>query len=307
MEVLQTLEIEDWQPGIELSLSERLALSLEQGKVLYLPRMRFTLLGSEQAFFSTQWLSGKRKNISLEGSEVRGATGSAQLLGQIGAMIGRYSEHSTTLINCLFPGYTSHLRRARTSFRPSPAEGPPPSWKKDDSRLHVDAFPSRPNYGARILRVFTNVNPAGIPRIWRVGQPFETAAQHFLAKIPRPLPGSLQLLHMLGITKTRRSEYDHIMLQLHDRMKADLNFQANSPQQEVHFSFGSTWVCFSDQVLHAAMSGQFMFEQTFHLPIASQYYPETSPLQILERLRGRALVGQAPGRQLFDSGASSIS
>jgi hypothetical protein len=26
--------------------------------------------------------------------------------------------------------------------------------------MHVDAFPSRPNYGERILRVFTNVNPA---------------------------------------------------------------------------------------------------------------------------------------------------
>jgi hypothetical protein len=290
VEVLQTLEIEDWRPAVEPSLSERLALSLEQGKVLYLPRLRFALLDGEQAFFSPQWLSGKRKNISLEGSEVRGATGSAELLAQIGAMIGRYSEHSTTLINRLFPGYTSQLRRARTSFRPSPVEGAPPSWKKDDSRLHVDAFPSRPNYGERILRVFTNVNPAGLARIWRVGESFEAASQRFLAKIPRPLPGSAWLLQTLGITKSRRSEYDHIMLQLHDRMKADLDFQANSPQQEVHFSSGSTWICFSDQVLHAAMSGQFMFEQTFHLPIASQYYPETSPLQVLERLRGHALV-----------------
>jgi 3-deoxy-D-manno-oct-2-ulosonic acid (Kdo) hydroxylase len=290
VEVLQTLEIEHWQPAIEPGLSERLALSLEQGKVLYLPRLHFALLHDEQAFFSPQWLSGKRKNISLEGSEVRGATGSAQLLGQLGAMIGRYCEHSSTLINGLFPGYTAQVRRARTSFRPSPVEGPAPSWKKDDSRLHVDAFPSRPNYGERILRVFTNVNPAGMPRIWRVGESFEVAAQRFLPKIARPLPGSAQLLHMLGITKSRRSEYDHIMLQLHDRMKADLDFQANSPQQEVHFSFGSTWVCFSDQVLHAAMSGQFMFEQTFHLPVAGQYYPQTSPLRVLERLRGRALV-----------------
>lgn len=294
MQVLQTLDIADWRPAIEPDLSQRLALSLEQGKVLYLPRLPFPLLAHEQAFFSPQRLSGKRKNISLEGNEVRGATGSAELLAQIGAMIARYGEHSTTLINCLVPGYTAQLRRARTSFRPSPVKGPPPSWKKDDSRLHVDAFPSRPNYGERILRVFTNVNPAGLPRIWRVGEAFEAAAQRFLAKIPRPLPGSAQLLYTLGITKRPRSEYDHIMLQLHDRMKADLDFQANSPQEEVHFAFASTWVCFSDQVLHAAMSGQFMFEQTFHLPIASQYYPETSPLQVLERLCGRALVSRAP-------------
>ena len=291
MDVLQTLDIEDWQPAIDPELSERLALALEQGKVVYLPHLRFRLLDSEQVFLSPQWLSGKRKNISLEGgSEVRGATGAPELLARMGAMIGRYAEQSAALVGCLFPGYTSHLSRARTSFRPSAVEGPPPSWKKDDSRLHVDAFPSRPNYGERILRVFSNVNPTGAPRVWRVGEPFEAAAQRFLGKIPPPLPGSALLLHALGITKSRRSEYDHIMLLLHDRMKADLDYQSNSPQQEIHFPPGSTWICFSDQVLHAAMSGQFMFEQTFHLPIAGQYHPGTSPLQVLERLRGHALA-----------------
>jgi len=50
------------------------------------------------------------------------------------------------------------------------------------------------------------------------------------------------------------------------------------------------WVCFSDQTSHAVMSGQYMLEQTLHLPAARQYNPESSPLAILSRLTGRTLV-----------------
>lgn len=290
MQALHSMDIQNWQPSVQPALGDQLALTLEQGKVLHLPELRFDLEDAEQIFYSPAWLSGKRKNISLEGNEVHGASGSPELLKQMGSMLRRYSEQSASLINRLFPNYTKHLNKARTSFRPSIVEGPPPSWKKDDSRLHVDAFPSRPNHGERILRVFTNVNPVGVSRVWRVGEPFEDAAKRFLPQIPRQLPGSAWLLHALKITKRARSEYDHIMLHLHDRMKADLDYQKNAPQQTVDFLPGSTWVCFSDQVLHAAMSGQFMFEQTFHLPISGQYHPEFSPLKVLERLTERRLV-----------------
>jgi hypothetical protein len=56
------------------------------------------------------------------------------------------------------------------------------------------------------------------------------------------------------------------------------------------FPPGSVWVCFSDQASHAVMSGQYMMEQTLHLPAAQQYDPDASPLAILTRLTGRALV-----------------
>jgi len=97
------------------------------------------------------------------------------------------------------------------------------------------------------------------------------------------------LLATLGITKRRRTEYDHVMLQLHDRAKADAEFQRASPQQGVAFAPGTTWVCYSDQVLHAAMGGQHMLEQTFYLDVQHQRQPETSPLGTLERLTGRSL------------------
>jgi hypothetical protein len=49
-------------------------------------------------------------------------------------------------------------------------------------------------------------------------------------------------------------------------------------------------VCFSDQVAHAALAGQFMLEQTLHVPVQAMYAPERSPLHTLERLAGRPLT-----------------
>ncbi len=42
--------------------------------------------------------------------------------------------------------------------------------------------------------------------------------------------------------------------------------------------------------MHAVMSGQHAFEQTFHLPVSAQRWPETAPIYVLERLAGRTLA-----------------
>jgi hypothetical protein len=80
------------------------------------------------------------------------------------------------------------------------------------------------------------------------------------------------------------------MLQLHDAMKSDADYQSNAPQQSIGFPAGSTWVCFSDQTSHAAMSGQYMLELTMQLSPAEQYDPGASPLAILSGMTGRVLV-----------------
>ena len=64
----------------------------------------------------------------------------------------------------LFPHYKGHLTRGNSSFRPSQVATRVTSWRKDDTRLHIDAFPSNPMHGTRLLRVFSNVNPSGQPR-----------------------------------------------------------------------------------------------------------------------------------------------
>ena len=162
--------------------------------------------------------------------------------------------------------------------------------RADDKRMHVDAFPTRPNYGERILRVFANINPGGVPRVWRIGADFESVARHFLPRAKPYCRWQARALQALRLTKSLRSEYDHLMLQLHDLMKRDDAYQANGEQLEMPFPAGSVWICFSDQTVHAAMSGQFMMEQTLHLPANRQVDRSTSPLAILTRLMQRTLV-----------------
>ncbi|HEY9065373.1 MAG TPA: Kdo hydroxylase family protein [Burkholderiaceae bacterium] len=264
---------------------------VEDGMVLSFPRLPFVLGESERRFLDARWADGKAKNISVRwpGGELRGALGDAADLAALKAMIVRYAEQSEAFALRLFPHYRGHLVRGNTSFRPVDVAGRETSWRKDDTRLHVDAFPSNPMHGTRLLRVFCNVNPNGEPRRWRVGMPFEQLARLYLPTIRRPVPGSAALLQALHVTKRRRTEYDHTMLLLHDRTKADTDFQRNSPQAAVNFAPGTTWVVFSDQVLHAAMGGQHMMEQTFYLPPERQHDPQASPLGVLERLVGRPL------------------
>ena len=288
---LYELPFDEWRPDVDDATQQRAIAALESGMVLFLPRLGFVLHATEQRFLSPDWSDGRSKNISLGGErrELKGARANAGDRAQLGAMIARFADCANQLVAALFPSYVAKLELARTSYRPCAVETRVSSYRKDDSRLHVDAFPSRPNQGERILRVFTNVHPQGEARRWRVGEPFEAMAKRYLDRVGRPIPGSSALLQAMRITKTRRSEYDHIMLRLHDTLKGDIGYQANAPRQDIEFPGGSTWVVYSDQVLHAALSGQFMLEQTFHLPVSGLWRQATSPLRVLERLTGRAL------------------
>jgi len=205
-------------------------------------------------------------------------------------MVKRYAAYSCQLVTNLLPAYLPYLQQARTSYRPMQvATRNNLSPRKDDRRLHVDAFPSSPNQGKRILRIFSNINPTGESRVWRVGDSFENVAKLFLPKLRQPLPFTKHLLKKLRITKSLRTPYDSLMLQLHDLMKSNENYQREVPQEEVHLPAGSTWIVFTDQVSHAAMSGQFCLEQTFYLPVAGMVMPERSPLHVLQSLTGRQL------------------
>ncbi len=286
---IATLDLTSFSPALTPAVRDTAVRTLEDGGVLVLPHVNFVLQPEERRFLSPQWSDGRAKNISLDGARLKGARGSAADQAALAAMIGRYAASAGALVAALFPRYAPHVKRARTSFRPQPAVGRTVSWRKDDSRLHVDAFPSRPTRGERILRVFSNVNPDE-DRVWRVGEPFEAMAATLLPRVRRQLPGEAFALAALFVTKGLRDEYDHLMLGLHDAAKADLAYQRDCAQQVVRFAPGTTWLCFSDQVMHAAVSGQYMLEQTIHLPVAALYDPARAPLAILERLTGRALA-----------------
>ena len=291
-DIIETLAIEHWEGPFTPDDLVRAVASLEAGKVLYFPRLPFVLAPEEQDFLHQETGSAERKNVSLDPANFRvhGTSLEGRDLAQLGAMMGRFGRQADALVRGLFPLYAPTLERARTSWRPAEIDGRQYTPRHDDRLMHVDAFPTRPMAGRRILRVFANIAPDGTERRWRVGERFPDFARAFVPRIRRPFPGQAEVLALLGLTKSRRSTYDHFMLKLHDAGKADAAYQQRSPQVEFSFPPGSAWMCFTDCVLHAAMSGRCALEQTFHLPIAAMADPERSPLRVLERITGRALA-----------------
>jgi len=265
--------------------------ALESGKVLYFPHLPFTIGNSEAALLTDQLSNGRAKNISRDpDGRVQGERGSAEESVRLNMMMGRFAEHARALVLTLFPGYSRAIEQARTSYRPVEIAGRHYSPRNDDKRLHVDAFPSRPQRGRRILRVFSNIHPMGGKRVWHVGEPFEDVARKYAPAARKPLPLEPWLFEFLGVTRGRRSAYDYLMLGLHDGAKLDGTYQNEAPQLEFAFPASTTWMCFTDQTMHAATAGQFALEQTFHLPVGALAHPERSPLKVLERMMGRALV-----------------
>ena len=91
-------------------------------------------------------------------------------------------------------------------------------------------FPSRPNYGERILRVFSQ-------RQSRTASRASGASASRSRTSPRASCRSCQALFALageaaatrcGVTKSLRSEYDHLMLQLHDAHEGRRRLPARS-------------------------------------------------------------------------------
>jgi hypothetical protein len=284
-------EIAAWEQPVDPATCSAALGSVEAGAIIFLPDLSFQVLPAEVGLFTPSIL-GAAKNASFDPAAGRlgGTSASGSDAMRLSDMMARFSAAAAALVNGLFPPYRTRITRGRASFRPAEIAGRKTTWRKDDTRLHVDSFPATPTGGRRILRVFTNVNPDGRARAWRVGDDFHAVARRFGGALRLPVPGSGHLLALLRVTKSPRTAYDSLMLQLHDRMKEDDTFQRESPQTAIDFPAGSTWLAFTDQVSHAAMSGQYQLEQTFLLPVEAMEQPDRSPLRILERIKGRPLA-----------------
>jgi 3-deoxy-D-manno-oct-2-ulosonic acid (Kdo) hydroxylase len=292
MSILETIDLASWEAEISSSLKQKAIQSLENGKVLYFPSLAFPIKNSEKPLLSPDKTDPKSKNISFDkvSGKLNGAQCSDEEALMMKEMIKRYSNCSRALLERLLPSYIPHITQARTSFRPVEIAGRKSSYRKDDTLLHVDSFPATPMKGQRIMRFFTNINPGSKPRVWRVGEPFSDVVQKMAPRTTSLFPGFSFLLKTLKITKDYRTAYDHYMLQIHNHMKGDQKYQQEVPQEEILFMPGDTWIVYTDQVSHAAMSGQHVLEQTFYLPSMAMQNQTTTPLAVLEKYFKKKLV-----------------
>jgi hypothetical protein len=280
------LPLSSWEQQLSDEQRQQAQLCLESGGVLVFPGLAFSLQSRETPLLAIDDpTDGNSKNVSLDirCGELRGCSlegGDRAIASQ---MMARYSQLARSLVLKLCPGYEQHLLTQRTSWRPIEIEGRlPASWRKDDRLIHVDAFPSSPTGGQRLLRVFTNIHPAGRERIWEVGESFEAVSSRFLTSVPAYSWTWAKLLEVLGITRTFRTSYDHAMLYLHDLMKGDGSYQAEVSRRRLALAPGTTWMTYTDQCSHSAHAGAQALEQTFAVESAGLAFPEKSPYAVLK-------------------------
>jgi len=275
---------------------------LERGQILFFREPPFELPASDQQFLLQQQWSEMRmhKNVSYRPSEdlLRGAPGDSVTVNRLHSIMRNYSAQVTEFLAKFLAPYAGKWNLDFASFRPLEEEGRDLPLHKRNDLLHVDAFPSRPTNGARILRVFTNLNPSK-PRIWQTTEEFEVLARRyaggaglqdiaednsFLSRTVRDLGTKL------GIGVIGRTPYDMFMIRFHDFLKENAEFQRDCPKTQLEFPPQATWIVFTDSVAHAVMSGQYAIEQTFLIPPKALVALESAPYRILGNIAGRALV-----------------
>lgn len=280
---------------------------LEAGGILYFPQTPLPIPEEDIGFLLGRRQTGSRlhKNIAykpardvLSGFDEK--TASPEERAQLHDVMRRYSASVAGFLAKFLAPYSQRWQLDYASFRPLEEEGRDLSLRRRNDLLHTDAFPTRPTHGARILRFFHNIHPDR-GRDWMVTDPFARIVKRFTpSKIPLPAPDSSlkragrRLVKTAGLGKIlprlKRTPYDEFMMQLHDTMKEDAEFQLTCHKERVSFPAGSSWMVYTETVPHAVLGGQFALEQTFLVDPRAMVVPESSPLAILENLAGARLA-----------------
>ena len=278
--------------------------NLERGNILLLSSTPYHPVPEDADFLRSQRQTetASHKNIAYKPNRkvMTGANeNSSQEAVRLKAILAEYSRGALETLGRLFTPYAASWRVDYASFRPVEEENRNLPLRHRNDLLHLDAFPTRPTHGGRILRAFTNLHPER-DRVWATSVPFEELASRYavaagltqvtgtLANLRR---GSVRLARTAGITLPDRSPYDEFMLRFHHHLKSDGEFQRTGRLDTSAFPPGSTWISFTDQVVHAVVSGQYALEQTCIVPLAALLLPELAPVSVLERIADRALVG----------------
>jgi 3-deoxy-D-manno-octulosonic acid hydroxylase-like protein len=276
---------------------------LEASRVLYFPRPPFEFSDDDRDFLVSQRRanSSVHKNISYRPARniIRGFEGSPEVLERLTSVMSNYSRAVESFVRQLLAPYDAGFKLDFASFRPIEEEGRALPIHKRNDLLHVDAFPSRPTHGGRILRVFTNIHPTK-PRVWNVGEQFSVLAGNQaqnagLARFAEAGGTSrwAAIPRAFGAPIPHRSAYDRFMLHFHDYLKENATYQTDSPKTRMEFPPMATWLVYTDGVPHSVLGGQHALEQTFIISRAALVAPEVSPIGVLEKLCGRPLAAAA--------------
>ena len=286
--------------------SRTFCAQLEAGDILYFQQTPVPLTSDNIGFLLGQQQadSSLHKNIAykpaldkLSGFDANTADPAA--VERLHQIMRGYSTAVVEFLTRFLAPYQQHWKLDYASFRPQEEQNRDLPLRRRNDLLHTDAFPTRPTYGARILRFFNNINPSRT-RDWIVSDPFGPTVRQFAPRDIAPRPGSP--LSRLGkstaraiglgaaIPSLKRSPYDDFMMRFHNFLKENPRFQSDCPKYPFQFPPGSSWMVFTDTVPHAVLAGQYALEQTFLVRHEAMVRPEISPLKVLEEIARAPLV-----------------
>jgi len=281
---------------------EQLCEELESANILYFPQTPFTISPADRQTLlgQKQTSTAFHKNVAYRPAEnrVTGLDKSESSEGEaLRAILQSYSQNAARFLGELLPPYAGKWKLDFASYRPIEERGRPARLHARNDLPHVDAFPTRPTNGDRILRLFTNINPSQ-NRVWITAPPFASIAQQFAKSVGLPGRRSSNPIsaafrraaRAANLPGARRSPYDHFMHECHNAMKEDAAFQQSAAKQRWEFPPDSTWIVLTDCVSHAVLEGQYALEQTFIISRHAMVRPELSPIAILESLAGYPLT-----------------
>lgn len=279
---------------------------LEAGDILYFPQTPVALPPEDLSFLlgQQQTDSSLHKNIAykpnidkLSGFDAKTANPAA--VERLHRIMRNYSQSVVAFLTGFLSPYQANWQLDYASFRPQEEQGRDLPLRRRNDLLHTDAFPTRPTFGARILRFFNNIHPSHT-RDWIVSDPFPVTVKQFAPQQIAPKPGSP--LSRLGkgaarslglgaaIPSLKRSPYDDFMMRFHNFLKENPRWQSECPKYPFEFPAGSSWMVYTDTVPHAVLAGQYALEQTFLVRPEAMVRPEIAPLRVLEEIAHAKLV-----------------
>lgn len=300
-------------PGERATVEER----LEGGEVVLYSVCPFGLPGEDdREFLRRQEVGGRaHKNISYDPASGRVSgfrRGTADEAERLRRLMAEFSGRATAWLGEALPRYRAGLTADRASLRPEEEATRRCRPNARNDLLHVDAFPSRPSGGRRILRLFVNLHPSD-PRVWATSEPFGAVLARYGAAVG--LPGrrngsspsrrawllsagaaarvGSEVLRLFVAGAPSRCAYDAFMLRLHTYLKRCEEFQDKAPRRHWQFPPGSAWLAMTDGCVHAELRGQYAWEHSWFVAPGVLARPELAPAALVARACGRAVVDRA--------------
>ena len=279
--------------------------ALEANRIVYFPTCPLPLPPAETLDFLRRELPSrlKLKNISYhpEAGKVSGLEADEDTTRRVTETLRSHLDEVQAFLRRVTGDLTEGARVGTCSFRPIEEKGRNLKPHASNELVHVDAGAYGATDGDRILRFFVNVNPAR-DRVWATKGSFEDMVARYGTRagllddagrlrlniekrggdrVVSALVAGLAHLNPLA-TVLDTSPYDRAMRRLHNYMKDDPEFRADTAgYEEIRFPPLSAWMVFTDGVSHASLEGQFALVTTMIVRRNRMRWPERAPFNSL--------------------------